>query len=98
MSNVEQRVLEGEKQLRLAGVRFDIFEGAIKRYGYVGRVRDESLREVHSDINLDLSKFNDTESYVSKTYKAKRAFDHGNYDVEHLLILGFLLTHHENDQ
>ena len=45
-----------------------------------------------------MSQFNDTESYVSKSYRAKRAFDHGNFDVEHLLILGFILAHHENDQ
>lgn len=70
-----------ERQLHLAGVRFDVYEGAIKRYGYVGRVRDESLKEVSSDINLDATKLAENTSYVSRTYKASKAFNHGNYDV-----------------
>jgi hypothetical protein len=40
----------------------------------------------------------DNTSYVARTYKAPKAFDHGNYDVEHLLILGFLLCYHEDDE
>jgi hypothetical protein len=87
-----------ERLLHLSGVRFDVYEGAIKRYGYVGRIRDESLKEISSDINLDANKLADNASYVSRTYKASKAFDHGNYDVEHLLILGYLLCYHEDDE
>jgi hypothetical protein len=79
-------------------VRFDVFEGAIKRYGYIGRIRDESLIEISRDINLDTVKLQDDTSYVSRTYKAKKCFDHGNYEVEYLLVLGFLLCYHENDE
>ena len=53
LSAVEQKVSAHERQLHLTGVRFDVYEGAIKRYGYVGRVRDESLKEISNDINLD---------------------------------------------
>lgn len=35
---------------------------------------------------------------MSRTYKAGKAFDHGNYNVEYLLVLGFLLCYHESDE
>lgn len=84
--------------MRLQNVRFDVFEGAIKRYGYVGRVRDDSLKEISNEINIDANKLAENDSYLSRTYKANKAFDHGNYDVEHLLVLGFLLCYHESDE
>jgi hypothetical protein len=78
----------------LSGVLYDVYESAIKRYGYVGRVRDESLKEVSDHINLSYSRLNDENSAVNHFYRASKGFDHGNYNVEHMLVLGFLNCAH----
>jgi hypothetical protein len=70
LSAVEQKLTGQERTLHLQGIRFDVYEGAIKRYGYVGKVRDDSLREISSDINLDFKQLQDDTTYLARTYKA----------------------------
>ena len=87
-----------ERQLGLGCVNYSIYEGAIKRYGYTGRVRDDSLKEIADYINLTPKQLDEADSYTAKTYRAKKAFHQGNYDVEYLLVLGFLLCNHESEE
>ena len=91
---MEKQLHARELQLGLSSVPYPLYEAAIKRYGYVGQVRDETLLEVAGDIHLNYSKLNDAHTSVNHFYRASRCFDHGNYNSEYLLVLGFLLAHH----
>ena len=54
-----------EHHMGLAGVPFEIYEGAIKRDGYTGRATDDSMKEVAGLISLSVSDFDDTDSFVA---------------------------------
>lgn len=65
LSATEQKVLAQEKNTGLQAVDYQVFEAAIKRYGYTGRVQDTSLIEVQDDINLSAKQLDDKNSYAS---------------------------------
>ena len=86
-----------EKEMGLAGISFEVFEGAIKRYGWVGKMTDDGMKEVSSTINLNLSDFEDNTTFVAKLYRAPEGFEQGNYHVEKILLLGFILCNHSTE-
>ena len=62
LSAIEQRVLAKEREVGLQAVNYEVYEAAIKRYGYTGRVQDAALIEVKDDINLSVKQLDDKKS------------------------------------
>ena len=90
-------MLDREIQLGLNKVYFERYENAIKRYGYTGVVRDQGFEEISREINLDYADFQkDKHSAHYLYYKNEFIVDHGNYDTNKLLLLGFLLCSHQD--
>ena len=96
-SAVEKQVHAKETQLGLDCITYEKFENVLKRYGYVGRIQDVGLKEIESEINLNFKKLDTNHNPVNMFYRAKRCFDKGNYDVFHLLVLGYLNSQHLTD-
>ena len=58
-----------EKKLGLQNIRYTKFENAIKRYGYAhGYVRDETFKEIASEIRFNANALTDKSSIVSKYF------------------------------
>lgn len=82
-------------KLGLSRIYYETYEAAVKRYGYTGKIQDEAISEISKEINLDYKTMTtDRNSPSHLYYQSKFIFDHGNYDANKLLILGFLLCRH----
>lgn len=77
-------------------MRFETYENAIKRYGYTGRINDQILNEVASEIHLNPKDLTDRATVSHFYYQADHSFNHGNYDSQKILLLGLLLCGHRD--
>jgi hypothetical protein len=50
LSAIERIVVEREMELKLCMVKYEVYERAIKRYGWTGRLTDATLSEIKDDI------------------------------------------------
>lgn len=72
---------------------------AIKRYGYLGRLQDNLLMEVSNLIKIkNFDKVQDTNQIMHYYYQGEHCFHQGNYDTKKILLLGFLLAKHKDNQ
>ena len=78
-------------KLKLGHVSYEAYERGVKRYGYTGRLTDQTLREVKTELHLNPEELRDRDSLTHFYYQSEQAFDHGNYHTQQLLVLGFLL-------
>ena len=77
---------------------FPAVELALKRYGYVGKLNDDTLRAVSDDINLYHKSLEKAGSPQAKYYRSKEIFNQGNYNVQQMLRLAFVMSHHHSHQ
>nr|ACK37610.1 hypothetical protein [Kahliella matisi] len=98
LSAVENHIFNKEKQLGLGATHYPFFQDVIKRYGYVGQVRDSSLKEVQNEINISFKKLDEQGTPLNQYFRAEKGFDHGNYDVEYILALGYLNCYHLSEE
>ena len=100
LSEVEEQLIQQEAELGLSWVYYSVFEQAIKRYGYTEKseLTVDMLNEVADIIRLNVQAFDEPENMVKKYYRGEKVFDHGNYKVKHLLLLGFLFCNHISKQ
>jgi len=70
MSSFERQLFNKEKQLGLKGVKYEHYEIAIKRYGYTGRMTEETLKEIAPIINIQPSSLDDEFSRAHKMFKS----------------------------
>jgi hypothetical protein len=96
LSSLERLVNNREEKIGLWGVRYDVFEAAITRYGYRGRLTDVTLAEVKDEINLNPDLLVDPISEVHFYYQAEVGFEKGNYETNKILLLGFLMCSQDN--
>ena len=54
-------VLESERKIMLQRVPYEIFRGAIKRYGYCGDLSEKHMKEIGPEILLDYTEMMDNE-------------------------------------
>ena len=96
LSAVEHKIVDREKKLNLYSVRFENFERAVMRFGFVGRLSDHTLAEIAPDINLNLDEV--FESYTIHHFylQNNEIFKEGFYDPKKLMLLGYLLTSHSS--
>lgn len=62
LSAVERTLYQMESKLGLGEVPFLDYESAIKRYGYRGHLKENVLKAIASEINLDSNKLDDSYS------------------------------------
>ena len=96
LSDLERTLIDRELQLGLSACNFDTFERCIKRFGYTGRVTDTTLEEVRSEIHVKTEDLTNRNEITHFYFQDDRVFDHGNYNPDKLLVLGFLLCKHKS--
>ena len=96
---MEHIVLHREKKMQLNTVKYENFERSVQRFGYVGKLTDSTLKEISEEIRIsDMKDIHDRNEYPYFYYHSQKVFDHGNYDSRRLLMMGFVLTSHPNQE
>lgn len=98
MSQKERKIIDRELKMHLYTVRYDTFERAVKRYGYTGRLTDTMFLEVQDIIRVSVDDLKDRNSITHFYFQNNFGFDHGNYDTQKVLLIGFLHCVHLNTE
>lgn len=83
-------------ELELYKVNFDYFETSLKRNGHIGRHRDCTLKIIKKEINFSPERVADRNDIHHFYYRNDFVFDQGNYNTQKILLLAFLMCHHES--
>ncbi len=99
LSESEQKAVECQRNLGIAGTRYSVYEHCLKRYGYVGgTVTDAGLNQISNETGIDMSDIDHQGSFAHHCFRNGKVMDHGNYNVEYLLLLGFLTCFHLSEE
>ena len=91
-------VIESERKIMLQKVPYEIFRGAIKRFGYCGDLTEKHMQQISEEILCDYDKMiNQDKSpfsivYQDPEFKSKDK----RHNVKNLLRLGWLLCKHQS--
>jgi len=81
------------------GTRFGQFESCIKRYAWVGGTfTDVAIKEIENETGIKFDDLEDESSFAHHAFRHSKVFDHGNYNSEDILLLGFLSCYHLSDE
>ena len=96
MPDEEEKCYRSECLLGLNKVDFPTFHGAIKRFGYRIDLNAEHLKSIAPEIRLDLDKMKREPRGAFNIYyrDPQVIYKDGVYQVDKLLIMGWLLCKH----
>ena len=99
MSKIEHSLINKESALKLHKIDFEIYEMALKRYGYTGNLQDNVLQEVCNLIKIkNFEKLTDQTGIVHYYYQSPIGFEQGNYTTKKVLLLGFIFCKHPSHE
>eukprot|EP00347_Sterkiella_histriomuscorum_P000070 403377301 len=99
MTLQERQVFQKEQSIGLHKVNYEVFERAIKRYGFTGRLTEDSFKAIAKEyFNISPQTLDDKFTNEYKYLKCQKLFYQGNYEIEQLLYLGYVLCRHETPQ
>ena len=93
-------IIESERKIFLHRVSYDIFRGAIKRYGYCGDLTEKHMKSISEEILCDYDQMVTQEKspfsivYQDPEFKGRDK----RHSVRRLLRLGWLLCKHQSKQ
>lgn len=95
---LEGYVYKKECELQLKNVSYEVFVGAIKRFGYKNDLNDQHLKAISREIYLDYPEMFNNERSVFYIFYHDEGFTFKNqrFHVPAFLLVGFLLCKHNS--
>lgn len=86
--------------MKLSSVSYQVFMGAIMRFGYKNDLNDQHLKAISREINLDYAEMFNNERSAHAVFFHDEGFtfraSQQRFHVQSFLLVGFLLCRHES--
>ena len=99
-NNEENFCFAIECKLKLHNVEFRDYQAAIKRFGYRVNMTEDHMKQIAPELNLNIEQMKENKespwavAYLDRDF----SFLEGKHDVENLILMGWLLCKHWNDE
>ena len=93
-SQVESFITKLETKLAINKIEYEIFERAVKRFGYAVQLTDECWKATMAETTIDVEKLKEPGNILKSYFQHENVCNHGRYDTKKVLYIAFLHCKH----